>query len=407
MISKELIFNTLILLSIISFGVVGSLSHVFNLVIIFMLGLHFLNNRNKMQLKTNSKILFFALSSIFFIFLIRGIFHDDTWSSIESLSPMLPIPIIGLMILLTNNDGLNIEARTLAKFSKIAVCIIFIVYLLFSNGLADRYDLKQHFIGRLEMFSGNPIPFSTAVFGITVFCFSNWQSSNSFERLITLACCIIGFWLAGVLSGSRGSLLAIMISLPYLLWFTTKSLSMSFLIIIFISVTSWLLLFSGLNFTDGYYVTRLSNGFETLFTDQKTDNAMQHRLEMWVASIKTIKDNPFLGYDISNRFVAIKTNLLETFEYKFTHPHNDILASTIGVGLIGFILSIVSLLSPVFGAILSEVKTQQKMFLGTLVTLGVLVTASVNTIFFNDITSAWLAFSTFLIWNIKFTKQNL
>ena len=140
MISKELIFNTLILLSIISFGVVGSLSHVFNLVIIFMLGLHFLNNRNKMQLKTNSKILFFALSSIFFIFLIRGIFHDDTWSSIESLSPMLPIPIIGLMILLTNNDGLNIEARTLAKFSKIAVCIIFIVYLLFSNGLADRYD---------------------------------------------------------------------------------------------------------------------------------------------------------------------------------------------------------------------------------------------------------------------------
>ena len=237
--------------------------------------------------------------------------------------------------------------------------------------------------------------------------FSNWQSSNSFERLITLACCIIGFWLAGVLSGSRGSLLAIMISLPYLLWFTTKSLSMSFLIIIFISVTSWLLLFSGLNFTDGYYVTRLSNGFETLFTDQKTDNAMQHRLEMWVASIKTIKDNPFLGYDISNRFVAIKTNLLETFEYNFTHPHNDILASTIGVGLIGFILSIVSLLSPVFGAILSEVKTQQKMFLGTLVTLGVLVTASVNTIFFNDITSAWLAFSTFLIWNIKFTKQNL
>ena len=165
----------------------------------------------------------------------------------------------------------------------------------------------------------------------------------------------------------------------------------------------WLLLFSGLNFTDGY-VTRLSNGFETLFTDQK--QTMQcNRLEMRVASIKTIKDNPFLGYDISNRFVAIKTNLWKLLNIPLP-PHNDILASTIGVGLIGFILSIVSLLSPVF-ELFYQKSNSTKMFLGTLVTLGVLVTASVNTIFFNDITSAWLAFSTFLIWNIKFTKQNL
>ena len=93
MISKELIFNNLFLLSIISFGVVGSLSHVFNLVIIFMLGLHFLNNRNKMQL--NQLKILFLLYPLYFSFLIRGIFTYYL-GSIESHF-MLPIPIIGLI----------------------------------------------------------------------------------------------------------------------------------------------------------------------------------------------------------------------------------------------------------------------------------------------------------------------
>ena len=108
---------------------------------------------------------------------------------------------------------------------------------------------------------------------------------------------------------------------------------------------------------------------------------------MWSASLSTIKENYLYGYDISNRFTALSTNLPEAFTNKFSHPHNDIFASTIGAGFIGGILSILSLLSPLLASLLSKDNTSEKLFLGILVTVGIMITANVNTVFFNDITA--------------------
>jgi len=36
-----------------------------------------------------------------------------------------------------------------------------------------------------------------------------------------------------------------------------------------------------------------------------------------------------------------------------------------------------------------------------------LVTANVSTVFFNDITSAWLAFSTYLMWATNFKENDV
>ena len=62
-------------------------------------------------------------------------------------------------------------------------------------------------------------------------------------------------------------------------------------------------------------------------------------------------------------------------------------------------------LSPIWASFLSKHNTKEKFFLGILVTLGVVFTANLNTIFFNDITAAWLAFSTFLIWNLNYAEK--
>lgn len=128
-------------------------------------------------------------------------------------------------------------------------------------------------------------------------------------------------------------------------------------------------------------------------------------MQMWSASVSTIRENLFWGHDISNRFTALLAHFPETFNRKFTHPHNDIFAGAIGAGLIGGLLSVVSLLSPVWAALLSRENIKERLFLGILVTLGLLITANVNTVFFNDITAAWLAFSTFLIWNLTYLKR--
>ena len=153
------------------------------------------------------------------------------------------------------------------------------------------------------------------------------------------------------------------------------------------------------------YTDRLVNGFDTILGKNVLDNSMRLRMELWSSSISAIRDNLFWGYDNSNRFTALSTHLPEGFEKKFTHPHNDILAATISAGLVGGGLSIVSLLSPVFAGLLSKDNIHEKVLLGVLVSLAIIITANVNTVFFNDITAAWLAFSTFLIWNLNYGEK--
>ena len=403
--SKESTYNTLILLSLICFGIVGSLSHIFNLGLILFLSWHYLNSKNEFFMQSSAKKLYLALCAVFFLFIMRGIFHSETWISLESLSPMLPIPMIGLAILLIARDGFSISAHRLENNAKIAVVATFIIYITFSKSLAFEFGLTQHFLGRLEMFSGNPIPFSTAVFGITIFCFSNWKYSKNFDKLISIACLLIGFWLAGIISGTRGTLLAVVISAPVFVCFMTRSLILGLLITLGISGIFWILQSNAVALIEGDYINRLINGLKTLLNKGGSDNSIQIRTEMWSASLRTIKENYLYGYDISNRFTALSTNLPEAFTNKFSHPHNDIFASTIGAGFIGGILSILSLLSPLLASLLSKDNTSEKLFLGILVTVGIMITANVNTVFFNDITAAWLAFSTFLIWNLNYTKE--
>ena len=58
-----------------------------------------------------------------------------------------------------------------------------------------------------------------------------------------------------------------------------------------------------------------------------------------------------------------------------------------------------------FAGLLSKDNIHEKVLLGVLVSLAIIITANVNTVFFNDITAAWLAFSTFLIWNLNYGEK--
>ena len=403
--TKAVVFNSLILLSLICFGISGSLSHIFNLGLVLFLTWNYFKSHNEFLIEPAAKKLFLLLCSIFFIFVVRGVFHSGPWASIEALSPMVSIPIIGLMILFTPNNGLSISAREVEKYAKISIAITFFVYIIFSLSLALKFGVTQNFLGRLEMFSGNPIPFSTVVFGVSIFCISNWRYSKIFEKIFAIACLLIGLWLAGVSSGTRGTLLVVVISIPILLCMMTRSLILGLLITLGTLGVFWIVQSNGVIIIETGYITRLSNGLNTLINKGGSDISIQLRTEMWSSSLSKIRENYWYGYDISNRFTALSKNLPEAFKNKFSHPHNDIFASTIGAGFIGGILSIFSLLSPIWAALLSNDNLKQRLFLGILVNLGILVTANVNTVFFNDITAAWLAFSTFLIWNLTFLER--
>ena len=84
-----------------------------------------------------------------------------------------------------------------------------------------------------------------------------------------------------------------------------------------------------LNYLEMSYFRKIISGVETILSYNNLDRSIHLRLQMWEAIVETIKSAAFFGDDISNRFMAIVPNLPSGFSHKFSHPHNDILASII------------------------------------------------------------------------------
>ena len=150
-------------------------------------------------------------------------------------------------------------------------------------------------------------------------------------------------------------LLAIIIAIPILIWLITQSFT---LILFTFCIT---LVIFGLFYTEGtkifgnVYTDRLASGVDTLLGKNVLDTSVNIKMELWASCLSAIRDNLLWGYDNSNRFTALSVHLPEGFNNKFTHPHNDILASTVSAGLFGGILSIISLLSPMFAVFCQKI----------------------------------------------------
>ena len=144
---------------------------------------------------------------------------------------------------------------------------------------------------------------------------------------------------------------------------------------------------------------------ETLTSSKNNDTSILQRKQMWAAATKTISEKPLSGYGVTEKFNSIKQYLPNSFTSIYSHPHNDILASTISVGLFGGFAAFISLISVFLASLLTFLRSGEKVFFSIIVLIPTLFTANVSTVFFNDISSAWLAFSTYLIWVVDFGEK--
>ena len=160
-----------------------------------------------------------------------------------------------------------------------------------------------------------------------------------------------------------------------------------------------------MNFSEISYIRRVKNGLDTIIFLKNNDSSVYQRLEMWSAALKAIFDAPIIGYGVVDRFSALKPHL-QSSKFEYTHPHNDILASLISSGVTGGIASVLSLMSTLLAALFAPQRSIEKFLLGLMIGLTTLITASVSTVFFNDISAAWLAFSAYLIWITDFRRIN-
>ena len=59
---------------------------------------------------------------------------------------------------------------------------------------------------------------------------------------------------------------------------------------------------------------------------------------------------------------------------------------------------------PLIGMFAQE-ESRERKILGLIITLVAFITANLSTVYFNDISCAWLAFYTYLIWIADFKKS--
>ena len=404
MITKRNIYSLLILLTLVSFGFFGSLSHIFCFTLIIISFLTYIRSKRKNAISNRSQILFCLLSGCFFLLFLGSLFRSNLSEVTYSISPMFPIPIIGSLIILHFNTGFRIHSKQISQFSQISVLFALSTYLTLTI-LPDPNGYYQKFYAnRLMLFSGNPIPFSFAMLGISIFCLADWKNSEFKSKVIALACFFIGAFFAGILSGTRGTLLSLLIIIPFIVYYlsgrpvitvilTAALGSFGIIFIYFISLGKF----------ETEYMKHIQNGFETIITGNNNESSVWQRLEMWSAAIKAISEAPVIGYSIVDRFNAIKPFLINSIP-SYTHPHNDIFATTISIGFTGAIAAMISLTSIFLASLLTPKWSSDKVLFSLIMLIPILITASVSTVFFNDITSAWLAFSTYLIWATDFKK---
>ena len=99
---KQNTYNLLILFILASFSFFGSLSHLFSLALIILMCAWYLRSPDKNAQEFKGLILFLILSSCFFLFVFTSLFRSNLVELSYSLSPMLPIPLIGVLIICHN-----------------------------------------------------------------------------------------------------------------------------------------------------------------------------------------------------------------------------------------------------------------------------------------------------------------
>ena len=153
-------FDLFVMMTLVSFGFFGSLSHLFSIGIIGTVIVHQLCNKIKPDIDLTRLLLFFVVSANFFLLLIRSLLTNSVHDVMDSISPMLAIHLLSCLILIQNKKMFSINSFQVAQHSKYAILFCILIYLLL---LQFPENENIGLTGRI-MLSGNPIPFSLTVF---------------------------------------------------------------------------------------------------------------------------------------------------------------------------------------------------------------------------------------------------
>lgn len=405
--TRQRSYTLIIFFAFASFGFFGSLGLLFLLLLVVAA---IIFDSRAIFTKSPSQdvlMLYFGLTTVFFWQLARGM-YETPWVEVSfAVSPALPIAIVGLLLVILSQVHFCLQRTTISNFASTSILVVYIMYIILQ--LHPQGHAFNEIAGhgqRLSLLTGNPIPFSTIVGGLSLMTLLGWHSRSKIGKFNTIVIALLGVYAATVLSGSRGATIGFIFVSPIILYNLTRSYQLSigyFLLFIVAIVTACILVQLGA--LNSALIERILRGVVTFFSNKNLDSSNFMRMNMWEASWRAIIEKPLFGHGVSSRYLAITPFLPEIMkEMKFTHAHNDILSSGVAGGILGMISAAISLTCGAFYVLVKRCDTEVTCYALAL-TGFCLIIASTNTIFFNDSSSSFYAFSIVLIVIMKKFKS--
>ena len=396
---KDLIPLTPILL----IPIFGSLALGLILGVAILLSFYFIIKKRESNTPLTFKTIGSIFISYFTYYAAQGLFYSSSFSQhIHDIGKVFPILVIGILALFLRTNTFKISYKMLSLVAASSIYLTSILALIFYFFpleiviLGEAFTEKTGVMSRLEMGTGNPLPFGTIFITFSFLTCLGYDKKSILEKIISFSALILGILVVGFWNGSRGPLLLVAPLTFLMFWFlfkkskseqTWRPLTLGLSVITLLTVSVLILQEAGYNMS-----SNMVNGLKELTYAGSHDESVNIRLTLYQAGLEAFYVNPFFGFGIGNIFDSITEFLPKNVNFGFSHLHNMFLNHVIAGGLVGLPFLFMLATSPFL--ILwqkRDVISINGIYLLFLIVITIFGAGMSNTLFFHDLLSGFFS----------------
>jgi O-antigen ligase len=346
--------------------------------------------------------------SYFIYYSIHGIFFTKSiLQHIHDIGKIFPILVFGVLAILIKKDTIKVTHKALSYVAILSIYFTIILALIFRYCLPEIIVLGETFtqktgvMSRLEMGTGNALPFGTIFVTFAFMTCLDIQNKSLIEKITSFSALILAVLIVAFWNGSRGPLLVTAPLILLMFWFLYEKGKLSknwvYLRSGVIAITVLVFLYSMIQ-SFGYDMsTNMANGLKQIVVGGPKNNSVGIRLTLYQASLDAFSTRPFSGFGIGNIFESIVDFLPKSSKLQFSHVHNMFLNHLLAGGLFGLLFLFLLIFSPIINLWgNSEKSSTDDIYLSLIITITVLGTGMSNVLFLHDLLAGFFCVLIFL-----------
>jgi len=344
---------------------------------------------------------FKKIGVIFILYFVYYSLHGAFFSSsvsqhIHDIGKIFPILIIGILAFVIKVNTINITFKALSYVAILSIYLTTILALIFRFYppdimiLGETFSQKTGVMSRLEMGTGNALPFGTIFITFAFLTCLDIKNKSLFEKIISFSALILAILMVAFWNNSRGPLLVVAPLTILMFWYLFKvskfTKNWTHLASGFIAITLTVCSFASIQ-SFGYDMsTNMVNGLKEIAVGGSHDTSVNIRLTLYQAGINAFITQPFFGFGIGNLFEAIIDFLPKTANLQYSHLHNMYLNHAIAGGCVGLIFLLLLICSPLINLCYKKKNiSNDAIYLSLLLVIAISGTGMSNLLFFHDL----------------------